>query len=81
MDDLWTQSMFALALFAVAPIVLASVVGLLVATLQAATQIQEPTLLFGLKLFVVAGSLWILVSLKGEVLSDLMRSAFLLTRL
>lgn len=75
MDDLYQQSLLAVGVFGIVPVVVASLVGLLVATLQAATQIQEATLLFTVKLASAGVTLWILSLTKGDLLIDLMKAA------
>nr|WP_175924633.1 type III secretion system export apparatus subunit SctS [Burkholderia latens] len=51
-----------------APVVVATIVGLLVGLFQAVTQIQEQTLPFGIKLLAVFGVLLLLSSWMGEKL-------------
>ena len=50
------------------PIIVASVVGLLVAVVQAATQIQEQTLQYTLKFFAIVVTLFVTASLLGASL-------------
>lgn len=53
------QALLLILILSGPPIVLASVVGLFVAIFQAATQIQEQTLSFAIKLVVVMGTIMI----------------------
>lgn len=53
------QSLLLILIVSAPPILLASVVGILVAIFQAATQIQEQTFAFAIKLTVIFGTLMI----------------------
>lgn len=58
-----TEALWLVLVLSAPPIIAASVVGLLVAVIQAATQIQEQTLQFTLKFFAIVLTLIITASL------------------
>ncbi len=62
-DSLWL-----VLILSAPPIVVASAVGLLVAVVQAATQIQEQTIQYTLKFFAIVVTLFITASLVGGAL-------------
>lgn len=53
------QSLLLILIISAPPIILASIVGILVAIFQAATQIQEQTFAFAIKLVVIFGTLMV----------------------
>ncbi len=53
------QSLMLILIISAPPIILASIVGIMVAIFQAATQIQEQTFAFAIKLVVIFGTLMI----------------------
>lgn len=61
--DVTLEALWLTLLLSAPPIIAASVVGLLVAVVQAATQIQEQTLQFTLKFFAIVLTLFITASL------------------
>ncbi|MEL6877334.1 MAG: type III secretion system export apparatus subunit SctS [Pseudomonadota bacterium] len=63
LTDITLEALWLVLLLSAPPIIAASVVGLLVAVLQAATQIQEQTLQFTLKFFAIVLTLFITASL------------------
>jgi type III secretion protein S len=60
---LTTQALWLVLLLSAPPIIAASVVGLLVAIIQAATQLQEQTLQYTLKFFAIVVSIFVTASL------------------
>ncbi len=62
---LTTQALWLVLLLSAPPIIAASVTGLIVALLQAATQLQEQTLQYTLKFFAIVLTLFITSSLLG----------------
>lgn len=62
------EALWLVLLLSAPPIVAASAVGLLVAILQAATQLQEQTLQYTLKFFAIVLTLFITASLLGGTL-------------
>lgn len=60
---LTTQALWLVLLLSAPPIIAASVVGLLVAIVQAATQLQEQTLQYTLKFFAIVMSILVTASL------------------
>lgn len=58
------------------PIVVAAVAGLLVAFVQAATQLQEQTLAFAIKLAAVVITLFLMNGILGETLHEFSRRIF-----
>jgi type III secretion protein S len=63
-----TEALWLVLLLSAPPIIAASAVGLLVAVLQAATQLQEQTLQFTLKFFAIVATLFVTASLVGGTL-------------
>lgn len=63
LTDITLEALSLVLLLSAPPIIAASVVGLLVAVVQAATQIQEQTLQFTLKFFAIVLTLFITASL------------------
>lgn len=79
MTDITLEALWLVLLLSAPPVIAASVVGLLVAVVQAATQIQEQTLQFTLKFFAIVLTLFITTSLMAGSLyafSDRIFSAF-----
>ncbi|MCJ2189079.1 type III secretion system export apparatus subunit SctS [Novosphingobium beihaiensis] len=62
------EALWLVLLLSAPPIIAASAVGLLVAVLQAATQLQEQTLQYTLKFFAIVLTLFITASLVGSSL-------------
>jgi type III secretion protein S len=60
---LTTQALWLILLLSAPPIIAASVVGLIVAVVQAATQLQEQTLQYTLKFFAIVASILVTASL------------------
>ncbi len=58
-----TEALWLVLLLSAPPIIAASVVGLLVAVVQAATQLQEQTLQYTLKFFAIVLSIFLTASL------------------
>jgi type III secretion protein S len=76
---LTTQALWLVLLLSAPPIIAASVVGLLVAIIQAATQLQEQTLQYTLKFFAIVVSIFVTASLMAGSLyaySDAIFSGF-----
>jgi type III secretion protein S len=70
-DDVVTltiQALWLVLLLSAPPIIAASVVGLLVAIVQAATQLQEQTLQYTLKFFAIVVSIFVTASLMAGTL-------------
>ncbi|HVJ01025.1 MAG TPA: type III secretion system export apparatus subunit SctS [Sphingomonas sp.] len=65
---LTTQALWLVLLLSAPPIIAASVVGLLVAVVQAATQLQEQTLQYTLKFFAIVVSIFVTASLMAGTL-------------
>lgn len=63
MTDITVEALWLVLLLSAPPIIAASVVGLLVAVVQAATQIQEQTLQYTLKFFAIVLTLFVTASL------------------
>lgn len=59
------QALWIVMLLSAPPIIVAAVVGLIVAFLQAATQIQEQTLQYALKFFAIVLTIFITASMLG----------------
>lgn len=73
------QALWFVLLLSAPPIVVAAVVGLLVAFVQAATQLQEQTLQYALKFFAIVITIFVTASLLGSGLyqfSDRVFSGF-----
>lgn len=66
--NLTTQALWLVLLLSAPPIIAASVVGLLVAIIQAATQLQEQTLQYTLKFFAIVVSIFVTASLMAGTL-------------
>jgi type III secretion protein S len=65
---LTTEALWLVLMLSAPPIIAASIVGLLVALLQAATQLQEQTLQYTLKFFAIVVTLFITSTLIGGAL-------------
>lgn len=65
---LTTQALWLTLLLSAPPIIAASIVGLLVAIVQAATQLQEQTLQYTLKFFAIVASIFVTASLMAGAL-------------
>jgi type III secretion protein S len=63
LTDITLEALWLVLLLSAPPVIAASAVGLLVAVVQAATQIQEQTLQFTLKFFAVVITLFVTTSL------------------
>jgi type III secretion protein S len=63
MVGLTTEALWLVLLLSAPPIIAASIVGLLVAVVQAATQLQEQTLQYTLKFFAIVLSIFLTASL------------------
>lgn len=59
------QALWLVLLLSAPPVVVAAVIGLLIALVQAATQIQEQTLQYALKFFAIVVTIFITASLLG----------------
>ncbi len=68
MTDITLEALWLVLLLSAPPVIAASIVGLLVAIVQAATQIQEQTLQFTLKFFAIVLTLFITASLMARSL-------------
>jgi type III secretion protein S len=66
--SLTNDALWLVLILSAPPIVVASIAGLLVAVLQAATQIQEQTLQYTVKFFAIVLTLFITASLLGSSL-------------
>jgi type III secretion protein S len=62
------QSLWLVLLLSAPPVVAAAIVGLLIAILQAATQIQEQTFQYAAKLLVIVLSIFLTASMLGGTL-------------
>ena len=71
-----TEALWLVLLLSAPPIVAASATGLVVAILQAATQLQEQTLQYTLKFFVIVLTLFITASLLGSTLYQFAHQIF-----
>ncbi|MET3712679.1 type III secretion protein S [Sphingomonas trueperi] len=71
-----TQGLWLVLLLSAPPIIAASVVGLLVAIVQAATQLQEQTLQYTLKFFAIVISIFVTASLMAGTLYSYADSIF-----
>ncbi|MGB3723665.1 MAG: type III secretion system export apparatus subunit SctS [Pacificimonas sp.] len=67
---LTSQALWLILLLSAPPVIAASVVGLLVALIQAATQVQEQTLQFALKFFSIAVALFLTAGVLGAALYE-----------
>jgi type III secretion protein S len=63
--QLTQQALWYVMLLSAPPIIVAAVVGLVVAVLQAATQIQEQTLQYALKFFAIVVTIFLTASMLG----------------
>jgi type III secretion protein S len=63
-----TEALWLVLLLSAPPIIAASVVGLLIAVIQAATQLQEQTLQYTLKFFAIVVTLFITAALVSSSL-------------
>ena len=63
--QLTQQALWYVMLLSAPPIIVAAVVGLIVAVLQAATQIQEQTLQYALKFFAIVATIFVTASMLG----------------
>jgi type III secretion protein S len=71
-----TEALWLVLLLSAPPIIAASVTGLVVAILQAATQLQEQTLQYTLKFFAIVLTLFITASLLGSTLYQFAHQIF-----
>ena len=62
------QALWLVLVLSAPPVVVAALVGLLIALIQAATQIQEQTLQYALKFFAIVLTIFITASLLGGTL-------------
>jgi type III secretion HrpO family protein len=74
--ELAKYSLWLVLLLSSPPIIAASVVGLIVAFLQAATQLQEQTLTFAVKLFVIVVAIFVTAGLVGGTLFNFAERIF-----
>lgn len=58
--DYASQCLYLVLIISLPPILIASVIGIALSLIQAVTQLQEQTLVFGVKLIAVAGTLFVL---------------------
>ena len=63
--QLTQQALWYVMLLSAPPIIVAAIVGLIVAVLQAATQIQEQTLQYALKFFAIVVTIFVTASMLG----------------
>lgn len=64
-----SECLYLVLIISLPPIVIASVIGILLSLIQAVTQLQEQTLVFGVKLIAVVGTLFVLGGwMSGEIL-------------
>jgi type III secretion protein S len=66
--QLMYQALWLVLLLSAPPVVVAALVGLVVALIQAATQIQEQTLQYALKFFAIVLTIFLTASLLGGTL-------------
>ncbi len=67
--DYASQCLYLVLIVSLPPILIASVIGILLSLVQAVTQLQEQTLVFGVKLIAVVGTLFVLGGwMAGEIL-------------
>lgn len=71
-----TEALWLVLLLSAPPIIAASIVGLLVAVVQAATQLQEQTLQYTLKFFAIVVTLFITAALVASSLYTYTDSIF-----
>ena len=74
--QLTQQALWYVMLLSAPPIIVAAVVGLVVAVLQAATQIQEQTLQYALKFFAIVLTIFVTASLLGGTLYQFAERVF-----
>lgn len=67
-----SECLYLVLMISLPPIAIASVIGILLSLLQAVTQLQEQTLVFGVKLLAVVGTLFVL---GGWMSSEILRFA------
>ena len=58
--DYASQCLYLVLVISLPPILVASIIGIALSLIQAVTQLQEQTLVFGVKLIAVVGTLFIL---------------------
>lgn len=64
-----TQCLYIVLIVSLPPILIASVIGIMLSLIQAVTQLQEQTLVFGVKLIAVVVTLFVLGGwMSGEIL-------------
>ena len=67
--DYASQCLYLVLVISLPPILIASVIGIALSLIQAVTQLQEQTLVFGVKLIAVVGTLFVLGGwLSAEIL-------------
>ncbi len=63
------ECLYLVLMISLPPILIASVIGILLSLIQAVTQLQEQTLVFGVKLIAVVGTIFVLGGwMSGEIL-------------
>jgi len=67
-NQLTQQALWLTLLLAAPPVIVAAVVGLLVAFIQAATQLQEQTFQYALKFFAIVLTIFVTATLMGATL-------------
>lgn len=70
--DYASQCLYLVLMISLPPIIVASVIGITLSLVQAVTQLQEQTLVFGVKLIAVVGTLFVL---GGWMSSEILRFA------
>lgn len=70
--DYASQCLYLVLIISLPPILIASVIGIALSLVQAVTQLQEQTLVFGIKLLAVVGTLFVL---GGWMSSEILRFA------
>lgn len=58
--DYVSECLYLVLMISLPPIVIASLIGIVLSLIQAVTQLQEQTLVFGVKLIAVVGTLFVL---------------------
>ena len=80
--DYASQCLYLVLIISLPPILIASVIGIVLSLVQAVTQLQEQTLVFGVKLIAVVGTLFVLGGwMSAEILrfaSDIFNRFYLL---
>ena len=67
--DYASQCLYLVLIISLPPILVASIIGIALSLIQAVTQLQEQTLVFGVKLIAVVGTLLILGGwMSGEIM-------------